>query len=87
MPEGFWFSGIYKGREIRVLVIYGLINDDLIWLEVFPVYALWGRRRAYGSQVFWGDMGLERLPDMGREQRKQIYISNKSEDTSPKENP
>ena len=54
-------------------VIYGSINDDLIWLVVLPVYALWGCRRACGSWVFSEDMELEHWPEMGRAQEKNIY--------------
>ena len=73
MLEGFWFSGVSRGCEIRILVMYGSINDDLIWLVVFPVYALWGCQRACGSRVFLGDVGLERWPEMGRAKKTNIY--------------
>ena len=46
MMEGFWFSDVSSGCEMSD------VNDDLIWLVVFPVYALWGCRRACGSRVF-----------------------------------
>ena len=73
MPETFWFYGVSRGREIRILVIIGSINDDPIWLVVFSVYALWGRRRAYGFRVFLENMGLERWPEMGRAKETNIY--------------
>ena len=73
MLEGFCFSVVSRGCEIRVLVIYRSINDDLIWLVVFPVYTLWGCRRACGFQVFSGDMESERWPEVGRAKETNIY--------------
>ena len=74
------FPGAVDG--MGVFVIFGSINDDLIWLMVFPVYALWGPRRACGSRVLSGNMEWERWPEMGRTQ--ETNIGNKSEDTSSK---
>ena len=73
MLQGLWFSGVSRGCEIRILVIYGSINDDLISLVVFPVYALWGHQTACGTHVFLGNMGLERWPEMGRAKETNIY--------------
>ena len=53
--------------------MYGIINNDLIWLVVFPVDALWGCLRACGSWVFWGNMRLERWPEMGQAKEANIY--------------
>ena len=69
MLEGFWFSRVSRGCEI----IYRPINDDLVWLVVFQVYALWGYRRAFSFQVFSGDMELEQWPEMGRAKETNIY--------------
>ena len=69
MLEGFWFSHVSRGCEI----IYRPINDDLVWLVVFQVYALWGYRRAFSFQVFSGDMELEQWPEMGRAKETNIY--------------
>ena len=77
MPEGFGFL-MYRGRGMRVLVIFGSTNDGLIWLMAFPVYAIWGRWTACASQVFSGDIEWK----MGRAQ--ETNIDNKSEDTSSK---
>ena len=33
----------------------------------------WGCQRAYGSQVFSGDMGLEHWPEMVRAKETNIY--------------
>ena len=57
-PEGFWFSGVSRGRGMGVLGTFGSINDDLIWLM---------------AQVFSGDMELERWSDMGRALETNIY--------------
>ena len=67
---------------MAVLVIFGSINDGLIWLMVFPVYALWVHRRASGSRVFSGNIKWTRWPEMGRAQ--ETNIGNKSKDTSSK---
>ena len=67
MMEGFWFSDVSSGCEMSD------VNDDLIWLVVFPVYALWVCRRACGSRVFQGDMELERWPEMGRAKKTDIH--------------
>ena len=72
-PEGFWFSGVSRGRGMGVLGTFGSINDDLIWLMKFPVYAHWGRQRACDSRVFSRDMELERWSEMGRAQETNIY--------------
>ena len=76
-PEGFWFSGVSRGRGMGVLGTFGSINDDLIWLMKFPVYALWGRQRACDSRVFSGIWNWNVGQRWG-EHRKQIYISNKN---------
>ena len=73
MSEGFWFSGVYRRHEIGVLFIFGSINDDLIWLMVFPVYTLCGRWRACSYQAFLGDMELERWLEMGQAQETNTY--------------
>ena len=36
------------GHGMSILVIFGSINDDLIWLMVFQVYALWG-----APEIMW----------------------------------
>ena len=83
MLQGLWFSGVSRGCEIRILVIYGSINDDLISLVVFPVYALWGHQEHVVLVCFWG-MWDWNVGQRWVEQKKQIYISNKSEDKSSK---
>ena len=55
-----------------VLVIFGSINDSLTWLMVLPVYALWGHRRACGSQVLFGEIEWKRSPKMGQAQETNI---------------
>ena len=80
MQEGLWFSDVSRGCGMGVLVIFGSINDGLIWLMVFPVYAAWGHRRACGSRVFLGDIEWKLWPEMGRAQ--ETNIGNESEDTS-----
>ena len=82
MPEGLWFSDVSRGHGMEILVIFGSINDDLIRLMMFPVYALWGHQRACPFRVFLGDIEWERWQEMGRAQKRNI--SNKSEDTSSK---
>ena len=82
MPEGLLFSDVSRGHGMGVLVIYGLINDGLIWLMVFPVYVLCGRGRACGSWVFSGDIEWKCWLEMGQAQDRNI--SNKSKDTSLK---
>ena len=71
MLEGFWFSGVSRPHEIRVLVIYESINDDPIWLVMFPVHALWGHQRVYGSPVL---LGIEMLARDGSSKGNK-YIS------------
>ena len=66
----FW---CFQGRGMGVLGTFGSINDDLIWLMKFPVYAHWGRQRACDSRVFSRDMELERWSEMGRAQETNIY--------------
>ena len=78
MPEGFWFSGVSRGRGMEVLVIFGSINDGLIWLIVFPVYALWGGGEKVVSDVFGG----YRMKTLARN-----GSSTGSEDTSSKKSP
>ena len=82
MPEDLWLFGVSMGRGMGVLVIFGSINDGLIWVMVFPFYALWGRWRAYGSWVFSGNIEWKRWPEMGRAQ--ETNIGNKSENTISK---
>ena len=82
MSESLWFSDVSRRRGMAVLVIFGSINDGLIWLMVFPVYALWVHRRASGSRVFSGNIKWTRWPEMGRAQ--ETNIGNKSKDTSSK---
>ena len=80
--RGLWFSDVSKGRGMEILVIFGSINDGLIWLMAFPVYTLWGRRTACASRVFSGYIEWKRWPEMGLAQ--ETNIGNKSEDTSLK---
>ena len=82
MPEGLWFFDVSRGRGMGVLVIFGSINDGLLWVMVLPVYALWRRRRACGSRVFSKDIEWKHWSEMGKAQ--ETNISNKSKDTSSK---
>ena len=65
MLEGFWISGVSRECEIRILVIHGSISDDLIWLVVFPVYALWGVPEGMWFLSVLGGYGIGRWPEMG----------------------
>ena len=51
MLEGLWFSDFSRVCGMGALVIFGSINNGLIWLMVFSVCFLWGRQRACGPQV------------------------------------
>ena len=88
--NGLQITNCLEGQRSKYLgmgvsVIYGSINDDLIWLMMFPVYALWGCRVACGHIVrltMWHHLFLEfRLVNTWffahwRHQRAVIHLEN-----------
>ena len=67
----FW---CFQGFEIKGMVIYGSINDDLIWLVVFPQFMPYG---GAGEHVVLGCCGGIWDWNIGKrwvEQRKETNI-------------